>query len=338
MSILKQIKRGVQPRPQRVIIYGPEGVGKSTLAAGLPSPIFVDTEEGTSHLDVARVTVTSLEQIEAVVQELLSVEHEYRTFVLDTIDWAEAMLIDAVVREAKNPNVKTIEDFGYGKGYVFAAKRMEGFLKMLNGLMRIGMNVVLLGHSRRVKFEQPESVGTYDKYELKLTRNCAPLVKEWSDAMLFLNFVTIVQDGKGQGGEERVLYTSPQAPWEAKNRSGLPPMISVAPGEVAAALFGLPGAPAEEAKPPRRKGLPKPEAAGAEVPDGGKVAREAKDGVAGELCGLFGDVPALEFLVARGELAANGGWEDIPQGYAGRMLRNPDGFRKAVMDWKGGNK
>ncbi len=334
MSILQQIKRGVQPRPQRVIIYGPEGVGKSTLAAGLPSPIFVDTEEGTSHLDVARVTVTSLEQIEAVVNELLSVEHGYRTFVLDTIDWAEAMLIDAVVREAKNPAVKSIEDFGYGKGYVFAAKRMEGFLKMLNGLLKVGMSVVLLGHSRRVKFEQPESVGTYDKYELKLTRNCAPLVKEWSDAMLFLNFVTIVQDGKGQGGVERVLYTSPQAPWEAKNRCGLPPMISVAPDEVASALFGLPVPQAEDGKRPM-KNANRPGGKELPAPEGGQ---EAKGGVAEELCRLFGDVPTLEFLVARGELAANGSWGDVPQGYAARMLRNPDGFRKAVMEWKGGMK
>lgn len=59
MSILNNIKRGKQQRPQRVIIYGPEGVGKSTLAAGLPAPLFLDTEEGTQHMNVGRSWWTS---------------------------------------------------------------------------------------------------------------------------------------------------------------------------------------------------------------------------------------------------------------------------------------
>lgn len=58
MSLLQNIKRGVQQRPQRVIIYGPEGVGKSTLAAGLPAPLFLDTEEGTQHMNVDRMRQT----------------------------------------------------------------------------------------------------------------------------------------------------------------------------------------------------------------------------------------------------------------------------------------
>lgn len=308
MSIFQQIKRGIQARPQRVIVYGPEGVGKSTLAAGFPNPLFVDTEEGTSHLDVARVQVKSLAEIEELIDQLMSEKHDFKTFVLDTIDWAEQLMINAIIREKNDQKIKNIEDFGYGKGYVIAANRMGEFLKKLNALMEIGMNVVLLGHSRRVKFELPESVGSYDKYELKLTKHCSPLVKEWSDAILFMNFITSTQDGKGIGGEARMVYTSPQAPWEAKNRYNLPSTLPAEPAEISRLIFSSASAP---------------------------VQSEKHESLADVLEREFGDLPTLEFLIARNEIPGNGTWRDISKGYAQRMLARKDIFRKTVNEWKG---
>lgn len=308
MSIFQQIKRGVQPRPQRVIIYGPEGVGKSTLASGFPNPVFVDTEEGTAHLDVARVQVKNLVEIEELVTSLLREKHDFKTLVLDTIDWAEQLMINAIIQEKNDPRIKNIEDFGFGKGYVVASNRMGEFLKKLNALMEIGMNVVLLGHSRRVKFELPESVGSYDKYELKLTKHCSPLVKEWSDAILFMNFITSTQDGKGIGGEARMVYTSPQAPWEAKNRYNLPSTLPADPEEISRLIFSS---------------IPAP------------IHQDKQENLADTLEHEFGDLPVLEFLVARNEIPANGTWWDISEGYGQRMLAKKEAFREAVNKWKG---
>lgn len=307
MSILKNIKRGVVARPQRVIIYGPEGVGKSTLASGFPSPLFVDTEEGTAHMDVNRVQVKSLAEIDSLVDELCSTKHEYKTFVLDTIDWAENLIVEAVVADANSKSVNNIEDFGYGKGYVLVAKRAGDFLRNLNRLMEVGMNVVLLAHSRRVKFEQPESVGTYDKYELKLTKNVAPLVKEWADALLFMNFVVVIKDKKGSGGNERVLYTSPQAPWEAKNRHSLPEVMTVDAGELSRLIFS--DAPAGRRAP-------------APAAEGAKQAESIVD----KLQVFAGHPSVIEFLVARGKINPGQGLGDVSEEFAQRMLKDPQGF------------
>lgn len=190
------IVKGVQDRAQRVIVYGPEGVGKSTLAAGLPAPIFLDTEDGTSHLDVPRVVCQSMGDVLDAVCALLKEEHGYRSVVIDTIDWCESMMVAAVVAEANNPKIKNIEDFGYGKGYTVLAKYAQDFLGVLNSLVARGLHVVLLAHSRRVKVELPDSVGSYDKYELKLTKQVAPLVKEllaWlADVAAFVSLVLAV--------------------------------------------------------------------------------------------------------------------------------------------------
>ena len=233
MSLLQNIKRGVQQRPQRVIIYGPEGVGKSTLAAGLPAPVLLDTEQGSSHIDVARLDCRSYGDVINAIEELTQGGHEFRTVIIDSIDWCERLFVNAFIREHNkraNASLKSIEDFGYGKGYKMIEPVAMDLLTRLNALMGAGMNVVLVGHSRRVKFEMPETAGAYDKHELNLSKFVAPLVKEWADAMLFCNFVVTVQDGKGHGGNQRMVYTSPSAPWEAKNRHGMPAVMAMAAG------------------------------------------------------------------------------------------------------------
>jgi hypothetical protein len=235
-DILQRVTRGLCNRPQKVVIYGPEGVGKTTLAAQCPGVLFVDTEDGTGHIDVPRVVPSNLQDVEDIVTALSQGGHNYKTLVIDTVDWLESLMVADVLARASKPGsqLRSIEDFGYGKGYQLLAERMREFLDHCAALLRAGVNVVLLAHSRRVKFEAPESAAAYDKYELKLTKCVSPLVKEWSDALLFCNFVTIVKDHKGIGGNERVIYTTPQAPWEAKNRQGLPDMV---PADDAARLM-----------------------------------------------------------------------------------------------------
>ena len=214
-----QILTGRIARPQKAVIFGPEGIGKSTLAAQFPAPVFLDTEGGTHHLDVARLPAPkSWDDVTKAVTALATEPHEFKTLVLDTVDWLEKLLIEHVCKQA---NKASIEDFGYGKGYVVLAEEFTKFLASLEPLLRRGMHVLLLAHTRIVKFEQPDAAGAYDRYELKLSKQVGPLVKEWCDVLLFGNYFTKVAENdqgrkRGVGGRERKLYTTHTAAWDAR--------------------------------------------------------------------------------------------------------------------------
>ena len=223
-----QITRGKRARAQKVVIYGPEGIGKSTFAAEFPNAVFIDTEGSTDNMDVARLDKpTSWTMLINEIAFIKANPTECGTLVIDTIDWAEALAVaDVCAQHGK----KGIEDFGWGKGYTYVQEEMGRFLNSLSDLVDMGINVVLTAHAQIKKFEQPDEMGSYDRYELKLGQKTgsktAPLVKEWADMVLFANYKTLVmttENGKkkAQGGE-RVMYTNHRPAWDAKNRHGLP--------------------------------------------------------------------------------------------------------------------
>lgn len=223
------ITRGKIGKAKKVVIYGPEGIGKSTFAAQFPNPIFIDTEGSTNDMDVARTDKpSSWEMLIGYVKELMD-SGEFKTVIIDTVDWAEQLCIQSLcARYSKNG----IEDFGYGNGYVYEKEDFGKFLNLLQEVVDKGINVVLTAHAQLKKFEQPDEMGAYDRWELKLGKKTSsqisPLVKEWADMVLFANYKTYAvaadKDGKkykAQGGE-RVMYTSHHPCWDAKNRNGLP--------------------------------------------------------------------------------------------------------------------
>lgn len=224
-----KITRGKQPRPQKVVIYGPEGIGKTTLAARFPDPLFIDTEGGSSHLDVARTQRPAdwSELLELIAQ--VAAARPCKTLVVDTADWAEQLCVAHLLKKYRQTS---IEGFGYGKGYTYLAEEMGGFLKALNGVIEAGIHVVLTAHAKMRKQELPDEAGAFDRWELKLSRQAAPLVKEWADLLLFINYKTILVAGenghnKAQGGT-RVIYTTHAPTYDAKNRHGLPAELPLA--------------------------------------------------------------------------------------------------------------
>lgn len=222
-----QITKGKRARAQKVVVYGPEGIGKSTFAAQFPEPLFIDTEGSTDNMDVSRLdkpsSYTMLKNEIAWVKANPTV---CKTLVIDTIDWAESLVIaDVCAQHSK----KGIEDFGWGNGYTYTKEEMGRLLNQLGELVDLGINVVLTAHAQMRKFEQPDEMGSYDRWELKLGKKTssqtAPLVKEWADMVLFANYKTVVMtadNGKKKAtGGQRVLYTQHHPAWDAKNRHGL---------------------------------------------------------------------------------------------------------------------
>jgi hypothetical protein len=223
-----QITKGKRARAQKVVVYGPEGIGKSTFAAQFPETLFIDTEGSTDNMDVARLNKpSSYTMLKNEIAWVKANPTVCKTLVIDTIDWAESLVIaDVCAQHGK----KGIEDFSWGKGYTYTKEEMGRLLNLLSELVDLGINVVLTAHAQMRKFEQPDEMGSYDRWELKLGKKTssqtAPLVKEWADMVLFANYKTVVMtadNGKKKAtGGQRVLYTQHHPAWDAKNRHGLP--------------------------------------------------------------------------------------------------------------------
>ena len=216
-----KILKGKQTRPQRVVIYGVESVGKTTFAAQFPAPLFLDIEGGTAHLNTDRCEINSWAELNGALKEVAA--SDYQTVIIDSADWAERLCVEDLLASTKKAS---IEDFGYGKGWVQVAERMSRMLTALDSLIAIGKHVVLLAHSKVQRVEPPDLMTAYDRYELKLEKKSSPLVKEWADELWFFRFKTKVVESengkaKGTGGKQRIILTTHSAAYDAKTRSGL---------------------------------------------------------------------------------------------------------------------
>lgn len=235
---------------KKVVIYGPEGVGKSTFASQFPEPVFIDTEGSTKDMDVSRFKPASswamlLQQVRYVIDH----PECCRTLVIDTADWAEQIEIASLCEEK---GWSGLEDPGYGKGYTYSAEKFGAFLNLLGEVVDKGINVVMTAHAQLRKVELPEEMGAYDHWEMKTSKKVAPMIREWADAVFFANYKTRIievdKKKKAQGGM-RVMYTNHTPFWDAKNRYGLPDEVPFGYDSIRHVIEGqATSAPAEEYK------------------------------------------------------------------------------------------
>lgn len=218
-----KIEKTRRAKPLKVVIYGPEGIGKTTFASQFPDPIFIDTDnEGTSFIDAKKLPdPTDWSMLMQEVQ-FAAASQPGKTLVLDTADWAEALAKQYLMN--KN-HWKAIDSANYGAKYVALADEIQKLLQALNQVVIAGMNVVITAHAQLKKQELPDEIGAFDRWELKLERRDSAMIKEWADLLLFADYkTTVVTDSnnraKAQGGE-RVMYTTHKPTWDAKNRLGL---------------------------------------------------------------------------------------------------------------------
>jgi DNA polymerase III delta prime subunit len=231
MSMLASVTRGKLRLPHLLLLYGPDGVGKSTFGSQAPSPIFLGPEKGTMNLDVARFpTPKSWQDVIQALDELANLSHEYKTLVIDTLDWLEPLCYAAICKKYETNSIEKAAG-GYGKGFREAFNEMVDFRHRLSFLRESKrMNIILLAHSKVTTFEDPTTEHGYSRYELKLQEGASVSIRamwrEYVDAVLFCNFETF---SKGEGKQargittrERKMWTERDAGFDAKNRFGLP--------------------------------------------------------------------------------------------------------------------
>lgn len=239
---ISSVTKGRIETPLRVVLYGPEGCGKSTFAAAAPDPVFIAAESGTNQLDVARFPRPEswVDVLDAV--RVLGIEtHSWRTLVIDTLDAVEPLIWNYIIERAGKAEIKGIEDFGYGKGYTAALDEWRLLLSMLDVLHAKGMHILLVAHSQIKTFKSPEAgIDDYDRYELKLNGKAAGLLKEWPECVLFANHETLTAEKngkvKGVSSGKRIIRTERTAAYDAKNRYSLPSVLPLAWDAFAAAV------------------------------------------------------------------------------------------------------
>ena len=226
---LKSIKKNTSFAAPRVLVYGVEGIGKSTFAAGAPSPVFIQTEDGLGSLAVDHFPVaTKVSDVLDAISTLFDGGHDFKTVVIDSLDWLETLIWRDI--EAKYD----AKDLAYGKGAIIAADKWREILDGLTALRNDrGMAVILIAHTEIKRFDSPETE-PYDRYQPKLQARSSALVREWCDAVLFANYKTLIKKddvgfnktvSRGITNGERLLFTSERPAYMAKNRYSLPESI-----------------------------------------------------------------------------------------------------------------
>lgn len=252
---LSSISLTTHSLPPRIVVYGTDGIGKSTFAAAAPSPVFIPTVDGVPIAGMpAFPVVSSFPQITDALRSLTRGEHTFRTVVLDSLDAMERLIHAWIATENGKDN---IEEIGYGKGFVFAIEHWETILRELDELRSRRITVVCIAHADIKRFDSPETE-PYERYQMKLHKSASALIREWADIVGFANREVVVESTdvgfkkearRGVATGRRVLYTDERPSHHAKNRYNLPPKLPLtwaALREALAPSFAKPAVPTPE--------------------------------------------------------------------------------------------
>jgi hypothetical protein len=255
-TALADIQTGTTNLPPRILEYGVQGIGKTTFGANAPKPIMIQTEDGEGVIDIARFPLaTSYTQVLEALAALANEQHEYKTLIVDSLDWLEPLIWAHVCAENGESN---IEDFGYGKGYVLALDEWANFIDALNYLRRTkDMTVILTAHAEVKKYNDPANE-PYDRYQIALNKSAGAKMLEWADVVLFANYRIATKESdagfnnkknRAIGNGDRIVYTEERPAFHAKNRFNMPPELPFNWQAVSAAIpyFGAAQPAAENA-------------------------------------------------------------------------------------------
>jgi hypothetical protein len=249
LSSMKSSKRN---DPPVILLYGVDGVGKTSLAAEFPDPIYLATEGERPPSDVdlpTPGTIESLEDILGIFEELFTQEHDRKTVIIDSLDGLEPLVWRATCARL---GINSIEEAGFGKGYVEADSEWNEFMSATSALAQAGMCVVMLAHPEIVRFDSP-TTDPYSRYSPKLHKRANALIREKSDIVAFANYRVSIKEkevarqtkvARGEGGKERQIHFNEAPGFMAKNRYSMPDHVTYKKGKGYAAVAEFFPAPA----------------------------------------------------------------------------------------------
>lgn len=223
---LKSLKSSKRADPPIVLLYGVDGIGKTSLAAEFPDPIYLHTDGENTPDDIdlpTPGTIESFNDLLDVFTELLTTEHDYKTVIVDSLDGLEPLIWKAT---AARLGIASVEEAGYGKGYVEADFEWGEYLSAVSALAQSGLYVVQLAHPEIVRFDSPIT-DPYNRYTIKLHKRANALVRERADVVAFLNYRISIKEKEvarqtkvshAEGGKERQIHLNEGAGFNAKNR------------------------------------------------------------------------------------------------------------------------
>ena len=229
MSLLDLVVSGKQKEPRRCLVYGTNGIGKSTFASRAENPIFIKTEDGLNDIDTNSFPIcASFDEVVSQIRTLINEDHEYKTVCLDSLDWLEKLIFTKVAADNQKDNISEI---GFYAGYSMA---LDHWIKILDGLDALrskGMSVILIAHSKIDKYEAPDQDG-YDRFLPNLHKYAVPVICEWCDEVLFAKYVSFAnkkkdeKKAKGVGTGERVMFCQERPAYTCKNRLEMPDQLA----------------------------------------------------------------------------------------------------------------
>lgn len=229
------VTRGKQKTAERILLYGPGGIGKTTLASYMPNPLFIDLQSGTSHIDwIARVDVDSWDLLRAAVRDA-NLWGSFDTLVIDTLTDAQRMAaswVCANVLDKGDVKRDSLEKYAYGGGPQLHADTFRTLLPDLDRVRAAGKHVVLIAHDIVDKVPNPNGEN-FQRYEPDLyqsgtgknTSNIRSAVVQWVDHVLAIQYDVAVIDGnKARGSGSRTIYPNPLPSHLAKSRVASDPI------------------------------------------------------------------------------------------------------------------